>query len=291
MQPDQSERTSRWIAYRRWIQIVLVAMVAAWWAFWDFDAGATFTSSLIPRLSWLDPTLAKAFLFSGLPIGGVALVQLICYSLDRVFLRRRWTSIDLLRLTFWRTVSPTVAILLLASGFDAFYERRLVGIVWLPIAAIASMLGTLGLRSAEGMKLQEVKGGELHKRAFVLAKMTKTPLKRVYIVPAGRGHLTNAYGGSHTIAVTDNYGKFLTSAQLDFVIGHELRHAKAKHGRKNLLITAALIAGIALVSFVLSPFLFPFRPLLDAWSCFCRFLCSISYRVVSNTLPMPLELN
>ena len=100
-----------------------------------------------------------------------------------------------------------------------------------------TMLGILRLRLAEGMKLQEVKGGELYKRAFVLAKMTKTPLKRVYVVPAGRGHLTNAYGASHTIAVTDNYGKFLTSAQLDFVIGHELGHAKAKHGRKRLLMT------------------------------------------------------
>ncbi len=113
------------------------------------------------------------------------------------------------------------------------------------------------------MKLQEVKGGELYKRALILAKMTKTPLKRVFVVPAGRGHLTNAYGASHTIAVTDNYGKFLTSAQLDFVIGHELGHAKAKHGRKKLLITAAVFAVIALATFVMSPFLFPFRPLFD----------------------------
>jgi Zn-dependent protease with chaperone function len=263
MQADQSERTSRWIAYRRWIQIILLATVAAWWAFWDFDTGAVFISRLTLRLSWLDPTLAKAFLFWGLPVGGVALVQLICYSLDRVFLRRRWTSIDLLRLTLWRTVSPTVAILFLASGFNSFYERRLVGIVWLVIAAIVAMLGMLRLRLAEGMKLQEVKGGELYKRAIVLAKMTKTPLKRVYVVPAGRGHLTNAYGASHTIAVTDNYGKFLTSAQLDFVIGHELGHAKAKHGRKRLLITTAVIAGIALASFFMSPFLFPIRPLVD----------------------------
>ena len=263
MQADQSERTSRWIAYRRWIQIVLLATVAAWWAFWDFDTGADFISRLPLRLSWLDPTVAKAFLFWGPPIGGVALVQLICYSLDRVFLRRRWTSIDLLRLTLWRTVSPTVALLFLAVGFNAFYERRLVGIVWLVIAAIVAMLGMLRLRLAEGMKLQEVKGGELYKRAFVLAKMTKTPLKQVYVVPAGRGHLTNAYGGARTIAVTDNYGKFLTGAELDFVIGHELGHAKAKHGRKKLLVTATVIAGIALASFVMSPFLFPFRPLFD----------------------------
>jgi Zn-dependent protease with chaperone function len=261
MQTDESETTAKWIAYRRWIQISLLAAVAAWWAFWDFDSGAAFISSLTLLLSWLDPTLAKGLLFWGLPIGGIALVQLICYSLDRVFLRRRWTSLDLLRLTFWRTVSPTVAILLLASGFNAFYERRLVGIVWLVTAAMLAVLGMVRLRLAEGYKLQQVKGGELYKRAFVLAKLTKTPLKRVYVVPAGRGYLTNAYGAPHTIAVTDNYGKFLTSAQLDFVIGHELGHAKAKHGRKKLLITATVIAGIALASFVMPPFLF--RPLVD----------------------------
>ena len=263
MQTDQSETTARWIAYRRWIQIILLAAVAAWWAFWDFAPGAAFISRLILRVSWLDSTLVNGFLFWGLPIGGVALIQLICYSLDRIFLRRRWTSIDLLRLTFWRTVSPTLAILILASGFNAFYEHRLVGVVWLVMAAMVAMLAMLRLRLAEGLKLQQVKGGELYKRAFALAKVTKTPLKRVYVVPAGRGHLTNAYGAPHTIAVTDNYGKFLTSAQLDFVIGHELGHAKAQHGRKKLLITTTVMACIALASFVMSPFLFPFRPLFD----------------------------
>lgn len=263
MHTEESERTTRWIVYRRWIQIILLGTVAAWWAVWDFERGASFISRLTPRLSWLDPIVANALLFWGLPIGGVAVVQLICYSLDRDFLRRRWTPIDLLRLACWRTVSPTVALLVVAAGFDAIYDRRLVGILWLLAAAILAMLGMLRLRSAEGMKLQQVKGGELYKRAFVLAKVTNTPLKRVYVVPAGRGHLTNAYGASQTIAVTDNYGKFLTNAQLDFVIGHELAHAKAKHGRKKLLIMATVFAALAFASLIMSPFLLPFRPLLD----------------------------
>ena len=263
MQDDRSEIASRWLAYRRWIQIILLAAVAAWWAFWDFETGTIFISRLALRLNWPDQTLAKAFLFWAPPILGVALVQLSCYFLDRVFLRRRWTLIDLLRLTLWRTISPTVAILLLASGFHAFYERRLVGVVWLVIAAMVAMLGMLRLRLAEGIKLHEVKGGELYKRAFVLAKMTKTPLKRVYVVPAGRGHLTNAYGASRSIAVTDNYRKFLTNGQLDFVIGHELGHAKAKHGRKKLLITGTVVTSFAFASFVMSHLLLSVRPVVD----------------------------
>ena len=263
MQGKKSGKTSRWIACRRWTQIIALATVAAWWAFWDSTAGVAFVSRLTLRLNSVDPLLARIFLFWGLPIAGIAAIQLACYSLDRVFFMRRWTTIDLLRLTLWRTVSPTIALLFLATGFSAIYDRRFVGILWLVIAAIVAIGGMLRLRSAEGMKLQEVKGGEVYKRAFALAKVTKTPLKRVYVVPAGRGHLTNAYGASHMIAVTDNYGKFLTNAQLDFVIGHELGHAKGKHGRKKLVITAGVIAAMAAACFSIGTFLFPYRALLD----------------------------
>lgn len=263
MQGRQSGKTSQWIVCRRWIQIATLATLAAWWAFWDSVAGQPFVSRLALRLRFADPTLAEIFLFWGLPIVGIATVQLVCYSLDRAFLKQRWTTIDLLRLTFWRTVSPTIALLLLATGFSALYDRRFIGILWLAMAAIVAVVGMLRLRSAEGVKLQEVKGGELYKRAFALAKVTKTPLKRVYVVPPGRGHLTNAYGGLYSIAVTDNYGKFLTTAQLDFVIGHELGHAKGKHGYKKLVVTAAVVATMAVVCFSMSSFLFPYRALLD----------------------------
>src|SRR5262249_22221895 len=81
--------------------------------------------------------------------------------------------------------------------------------------------------------------------------------------PAGRGHLTNAYGLSESIAVTDNYGKFLDGAELDFVIGHELGHVKGKHGRKKLLATTSVFATLAFACFFSPRFLIPFRPLLD----------------------------
>jgi len=39
-----------------------------------------------------------------------------------------------------------------------------------------------------------IRSGDDHEDAF----------ETVHVVPAGRGHLTNAYGASCTIAVTDN---------------------------------------------------------------------------------------
>lgn len=112
--------------------------------------------------------------------------------------------------------------MVVAIAFDAIYEHSLACIFWFVAAAVLARGGDIGLRLAEGLKLPEVKSGTAYKRAFVLAREMGTRLKRVYIVPAGRGRMTSAFGLSHSIALTDNYGKFLHGPHLDFVIGHEL---------------------------------------------------------------------
>lgn len=105
-----------------------------------------------------------------------------------------------------------------------------------------------------------------------MAKEMGVTLKRVYVVPAGRGHLTNAFGLSQSIAVTDNYGKFLSRAQLDFVIGHELAHVKGRHGRRKLRITAIVYAITAIVFLFLPQILTRFRPLFDVLAMFVPIL-------------------
>jgi hypothetical protein len=59
------------------------------------------------RLIWMAPALDKPFLFWVLPIGGIAVAQMVCYSLDKTLLGQRWTVSDTWRLACWRTISPT----------------------------------------------------------------------------------------------------------------------------------------------------------------------------------------
>jgi Zn-dependent protease with chaperone function len=152
---------------------------------------------------------------------------------------------------------------MVATGLEAIYKRHLLGVLWLALGGVVAFVGTLRLRLAGGLKLQRVKSGELYKRAFAMAKEMRTPLKRVYVVPAGRGHLTNAYGLSESIAITDNYGKFLNRAELDFVIGHELGHVLGKHGRKGILVMISGFATVALACFFFPAFLTGLRPVFD----------------------------
>jgi Zn-dependent protease with chaperone function len=64
------------------------------------------------------------------------------------------------------------------------------------------------------------------------------------------------------IALTDNFGEYLSGPQLDFVIGHELAHVRGRHTRREFSFVLLLFAVLALVSFWLSPVAALFRPIL-----------------------------
>jgi hypothetical protein len=46
------DKTATWITSRRWIQIILLLMVAAWWALWDLH-GESIVSRLALHLRWM----------------------------------------------------------------------------------------------------------------------------------------------------------------------------------------------------------------------------------------------
>jgi Zn-dependent protease with chaperone function len=152
--------------------------------------------------------------------------------------------------------------LLIACGFFGLFERRLFAVLWLVAAGIVALAGTILLRSAQGIKLRRVKSGTLNNRAMFLAKKVGVKLKRVYVVPSGRGGLTNAFGSSQSVAMTDNFGEYLHGPQLDFVIGHELGHAKNKHTRKKFIGLGVLFSVLALFSALFAPLVPRLQPLL-----------------------------
>jgi Zn-dependent protease with chaperone function len=199
--------------------------------------------------------------FWAAPILSTALLELVSRSGDRAMLTQTWTATDILRLACWSTVAPPIALLMVAAGFHAIFEGVWAGTFWLFGAGIAAVVGPLQLQGAQGIKLRRVKSGTLYNRAFRLAKKVGIRLDRVYVVPPGRGHLTNAFGLWRGIALTDNFGEYLSSPQLDFVIGHELAHAKGKHTRKKFSLALVLVVIFVLLALMLSHAAAPFRPI------------------------------
>jgi len=253
----ESERTAHWTMYIRRMRVLNLLAVPAWWSL----SGA-FSECVAKRNSTLDLP-EWVFLVAPLCLG-IAVARFVTCAFDGEIVGRRWTVTDLFRLSFWSTVSTTLPLLTLAGGIDAVYERNMVGVLWVGCAGILALIGKMRLRTAEGLNPRVVKSGELFRRSFAMAKRTGVRLRRVFVVPVGRGRLLNAWGGGGSITMTDVCIHWLHGAQLDFVIGHELAHIQQKHGWRNLRIAGAVYAGIAALTLAV-----PHLPFI--WRVFFKF--------------------
>jgi len=193
---------------------------------------------------------------------------ILCYDGDKTVLKLKWTTTDTLRQAWWRLVSFVIPLLMVAAGFEFILDRNLGGIAWLLAAGVVSKIGTGFLRRAEGLKFNTLKSGEYRSRALRVARGMDVTLRRVFVVPAGKGHLTNAYGMSNAIALTDNLGLYLNDRQIEFVTAHEVAHAKLRHGRKHLLLVVTIFSITALSLFLLPLETDHFRPLFQVVAIF-----------------------
>ncbi len=268
-QRTEEQRATVWLGYHRLSRFVMAATVAAWWAIWDLNRFADLLPAFVPRLSaWLEPSSVETLLFWIPPIVSTGGFLVLAYFTDAALLKLKWTFIDVLRLVWWRLTSFVVPLLMIATGFDDIFHGELWGSAWIGMAGIIATIGTIYLRKAEGMKLHEVRASETRSRALAMARRMGVELRRIYVVPAGRGHLTNAFGGMGCIGLTDNLGKCFNRQQIDFVIAHELIHVQQKHGSKNRLQTIATFTTITLVIFLFRQDLLPICPLLDLFIIF-----------------------
>lgn len=238
LRSGEKERAAIWSVYLRRIGIMNLLAVPVWWSVY----GALIESGAKP--SPMSDYPQWAVLIFTLSVGLTAARFLTNWT-DRIIDNRRWTVVDLFRLSVWSSFSSTVPLLLYAVGIDALCDRNLIGVLWIGGAGLLSRFAKASLLSAEGLKPQLVKSGDLYKRSFALAKQMGIHLIGVFVYPTGRGKLMNAHGGAGFIGMTDVCVHWLHGAQIDFVIGHELAHVQQKHGEKELRIAAGVYLVIA----------------------------------------------
>ena len=238
LRADEAKQRVIWAGFRRFGRFILTAIVAIWWMLWGVTGKPL--SSVESWRFWLPPAAS------------LGLFLLLCSEVDKSVLRLKWTSADSVRQTWWRLVSFVIPLLMLAAGFELILDREMRGIAWLLAAGVVSKIGTGFLRHAEGLKFNTLKSGGYRNRALRVARGMEVTLRKVFVVPAGKGHLTNAYGMSNAIALTDSLGQHLNDREMDFVVAHEVAHVKLKHGRKHLLLVVTIFAITALSLFLIS---------------------------------------
>jgi Zn-dependent protease with chaperone function len=263
-QGQEAKKKTIWAAYRAFGRFIVAITVVSWWVQWDLHGRSDLISIIGHTKSGALETFSEVSpLFWVPPIVSLGIFLFLCNIADKAILSLKWTTADTFRQVWWRLASFVIPLLMVAAGFSTILDGKIKGIGWLLTAGAVSKVGTGFLRRAEGIRLNVLKSGETRNRALNLATRMGVTLSRIYVVPAGKGHLTNAYGMSNAIALTDNLGKYLTNTEKDYVIAHELAHVKLRHGRKQLLLVIAIFSTLAVLAFLFRQKAETLRPLLQ----------------------------
>ncbi len=235
---QDNDGKAAWSWCRSLTRVILTVTVAAWCAISQMEG---IEQSLLPMF-WAPPMVSLGlFLF-------------ICYTFDRKLMHLRWSSWQITWRVWWKLVALVIPPLLLVGGCRAFMDRQLLtGVAYFITAGIVGRVGSGLSRWADGIRFHVLKTGEVKNSAFALARDMGIDLQRVFVVPAGRGRLTNAFGIGDSIGVTDNLGKYLSKEQIRVVLAHELAHLKLKHGRKYLMVTLGVYSFLAVCLMLAAP--------------------------------------
>ena len=261
-QKSGEDRTAIWFAYRGLGRFILLTTLALWWALWDLHGGWLGRLRMWPS-SFSPLSDHQHLLFSIPPIASFFLLQVLNFSTDKTVSCLHWSHMAIARQAWWSVVQNVISMLMIAAGFEAIYAGHYIGILWLFGAAVTHRVGLIFQRLAEGMRFNRLKSGELRNRSFAMARKMGINLDSVCMVPAGKGHLTNAFGASNMIALTDALPKYLNERQVDSVIAHELIHVKHKHGRMGSFMMVATFSALVLLMFKIPDRMMQLRPLLD----------------------------
>lgn len=242
------QRSKLWLENAHLNYVISLIVLAIWCGFWEF------------------PLSASRSLFWIVPACSAAITRASAQILGRAIFSRKWTLMDIFRMVLWSTACSPISMLMIAGGIHAMFKRQLLGALWFIAAGLTALVATVCLRSAQGITMRRVKTGTLFNRVMHLSRRIGIKVERVCVVPAGRGQLTNAFASPRTVALTDNFGEYLSGAELDAVIAHELGHVQGRHTIKKLQTLALAVSALAFISFSIGTARPLFRAALVAFS-------------------------
>lgn len=246
---NQQDPAAAWFGYVRALNWMILATWIGWW-------GVTFTAK--PG-DWLTFLLGKSFWLGNLEFGLLVLppglIVTLCYILSYpVFAQVRgmqWTRLDLAKQAIFSQAAYLLPIHFFFTGIGSLFSGKpLVGISLFLLAYICQILFGYLLAKAEGLQLNELTVGELRDRVFELAEKAGVKLKQLYVLPAGKGQLINAFASqNNTVMLSDYLVQHFSKAEVDAIVAHELGHLKRGHpGRIGTILFTSVFVAVVFTS-------------------------------------------
>ncbi len=240
-----ADKASVWFSYMRYLQWTLSGALIGWWI-------ASESIHLVPLLKFLSAGwLASAWRF---PVTAIivdwippCLVWILCFALSHPVQENlrglKWTRRELVLQGVFSVCAALIPLALFLTGLQTLGSADFQkGMLWFVAAFVVRLVAAGALQKLMGTQPQSLTTGDLRDHAFGMAERLGVKLQQVYVVPAGKGQMANAFARTgNTIAFTDFLLRRMSRAEVNYVLGHELTHLKHKHPGK---ITAARVASM-----------------------------------------------
>jgi Zn-dependent protease with chaperone function len=231
-------------AYRRFITWTALGGVLVWWAALDLLHADRFAEFIAPA-SISDDAGLMSFLPWILLWLPPVIVYFLCLALSSPIHSLRGvtrTQSQAIRQSFWSVARFALPIPLFIVGVGELFTAPRIGVLLLGAASFAGRLVQRKLADSVGMELHAVTTGELRDRAFAIAQKAKAKLNQLYVLPAERMRMANAFAhAASNIFLTDYLLKNLNRREVDAVIGHEVAHLQKKHIRTRMLVVFGVV--------------------------------------------------
>lgn len=245
--------TTAWFGYMRMLGWVSLGTLISWL----FAVNSLGIWHLVEFFGAIKPTSVTRFaielaiwFFPPLP------VLMLCNALSHpIYARVRgieWTPLDLAWQAFLANAASLIPVYCLAVGGFGLVFQPAAGVGWLVGAFVTRLVLAPMLAKAMDLTPHALTMGELRDRVFGLAELAGVKLQQLYVLPAGKGRLANAFARQgNSILLTDYLLKNLSKPEVDAVIAHELGHLRKKHpDRLATLMILGLVGAIFLGVFL-----------------------------------------
>jgi Zn-dependent protease with chaperone function len=234
-------------AYRRFITWTALGGALIWWTALDLLHADAFAEFVAPASNSDDGGLMSFLPWILLWLPPV-IVYFLCLALSSPIHSLRGvtrTQSQVIRQSFWTVARFAVPVPLAVLGINELFSAPRVGVLLFGAAIFAGRMIQRMLADSVGMELHAVTTGELRDRAFAIAQQAKAKLNQLYVLPAERIRMANAFAhAASNIFLTDYLLKNLSRREVDAVIGHEVAHLQKKHIRTRMLVVFGVVLAL-----------------------------------------------
>ena len=251
--PDKS---SVWFSYLRYQGWLLNGSLVLWWGAAETahldELASFFFATYDSRFAWLLSVVSS--LLNWIP---PVLVWITCVVISHPVQEKlrglQWTRKELVLQAVYSFSSALLPLLLTIKGIGTISRGGFrAGVLLIVTGLVIKFVARAKLLKLLGMQPQSLTTGDLRDTAFAVAQRLGVKLQQIYVIPAGKGQVANAFARSgNTIAFTDYLLQRMSRREVNYILGHELSHLRLKHLQK---LSYAFLGSLFLGVFLFTTF-------------------------------------